>query len=68
MATTAIPKTKISGGSFLLEERQTAMSSPQRFFEQQLMIGQTTEEFATKEILPRPRRLSTRISRSRAIW
>ncbi|MBZ5546502.1 MAG: acyl-CoA dehydrogenase family protein [Acidobacteriia bacterium] len=53
MATTAIPKTKISGGSFLLEERQTAdVFTPEDFSEQHQMIGQTTEEFAVNEILP----------------
>ena len=53
MATTAIPKTKISGGSFLLEERQTAdVFTPEDFSEQHQMIGQTTEEFALNEILP----------------
>ncbi|MGC9987768.1 MAG: acyl-CoA dehydrogenase family protein [Terriglobales bacterium] len=58
MATTAIPKTKISGGSFLLEERQTAdVFTPEDFSEQQLMIGQTTEEFATKEILPQAEKI-----------
>jgi alkylation response protein AidB-like acyl-CoA dehydrogenase len=51
--TTAIAKTKISGGSFLLEERQTAdVFTPEDFSEQQRMIGQTTEEFAINEILP----------------
>ncbi|MGB9085164.1 MAG: acyl-CoA dehydrogenase family protein [Terriglobales bacterium] len=58
MATKAIPKTKISGGSFLLEERQTAdVFTPEDFSEQQLMIGQTTEEFATKEILPQAEKI-----------
>jgi butyryl-CoA dehydrogenase len=58
MATTTIPKTKISGGSFLLEERQTAdVFTPEDFSEQQLMIGQTTEEFATKEILPQAEKI-----------
>src|SRR5260221_563759 len=53
MATTAIPKTKMLGGSFLLEERQTAdVFTPEDCSEQQQMIGQTTEEFATNEILP----------------
>ena len=53
MATTAIPKTKISGGSFLLEARQTAdVFTPEDFSEQHQMIGQTTEEFAVNEILP----------------
>jgi alkylation response protein AidB-like acyl-CoA dehydrogenase len=53
MATTAVPKTKISGGSFLLEERQPAdIFTPEDFTEQHRMIGQTTEEFAVNEILP----------------
>jgi alkylation response protein AidB-like acyl-CoA dehydrogenase len=47
------PKTKILGGSFLLEERQTAdVFTPEDFSEQHQMIGQTTEEFAVNEILP----------------
>ena len=58
MATTAIPKTKILGGSFLLEERQTAdVFTPEDFSEQQRMIGQTTEEFAVNEILPRAEKI-----------
>src|SRR6202142_3374543 len=53
MATTAIPKTKILGGGFLLEERQTAeVFTPEDFTDQHQMIGQTTEEFAVNEILP----------------
>ena len=58
MATTAIPRTKISGGSFLLEERQTAdVFTPEDFSEQQQMIGQTTEEFAINEILPQAEKI-----------
>src|SRR5579864_6601129 len=53
MATTAIPKSKISGGSFLLEERQTSeVFTPEDFSEQHQLIGQTAEEFALNEILP----------------
>jgi len=53
MATTAISKAKISGGSFLLEERQTSeVFTPEDFTEQHQLIGQTTEEFAVNEILP----------------
>ena len=53
MATTAVPKSKISGGSFLLEERATAdVFTPEDFSEQHQMIAQTTEEFAVNEILP----------------
>src|SRR5450755_1460918 len=58
MATTAIPKTKISGGSFLLEERQTAeVFTAEDFSEQQRMIGQTTQEFALNEILPQAEKI-----------
>jgi alkylation response protein AidB-like acyl-CoA dehydrogenase len=58
MATVAIPKTKISGGSFLLEERQTAdLFTPEDFSDQQQMIGQTTEEFAVNEILPQAEKI-----------
>jgi alkylation response protein AidB-like acyl-CoA dehydrogenase len=53
MATTAIPSTKISGGSFLLEERKAGeVFTPEDFTEQHQLIGQTAEEFATNEILP----------------
>ena len=58
MATTAIPKTKILGGSFLLEERPTSdVFTPEDFSEQQRMIGQTTEEFAVNEILPQAEKI-----------
>jgi alkylation response protein AidB-like acyl-CoA dehydrogenase len=58
MATAVIPKTKISGGSFLLEERQPAdVFTPEDFSEQQRMIGQTTEEFAVNEILPQAEKI-----------
>ncbi len=58
MATTAIPKTRILGGSFLLEERQTAeVFTPEDFTEQHHMIGQTTEEFAVNEILPQAEKI-----------
>src|SRR5713226_8939135 len=58
MATTAISKTKILGGSFLLEELQTAdVFTPEDFTEQQQMIGQTTEEFAVNEILPQAEKI-----------
>src|SRR5271168_4454076 len=58
MATTAIPKTKILGGGFLLEERQTAdVFTPEDFSEQQRMIGQTTEVFAVNEIVPQAEKI-----------
>src|SRR4051812_30125282 len=53
MATTAVPKTRISGGSFLLEERQPSeVFTPEDFSEQHQLIGQTAEEFAVNEIVP----------------
>jgi alkylation response protein AidB-like acyl-CoA dehydrogenase len=58
MATSVIPKAKISGGSFLLEERQTAdVFTPEDFSEQHQLIGQTTEEFAVNEILPQAEKI-----------
>ena len=51
--TTAVPKTRISGGSFLLESRQPdEVFTPEDFTEQHLLIGQTAEEFAVNEIVP----------------
>jgi len=53
MVTAAIPKAKISGGSFLLEERTPdEIFTPEDFTEQHQLIGQTAEEFATNEIVP----------------
>ena len=53
MASTAIPKTRISGGSFLLEERRTdEVFTPEDFNEQHQLIGQTADEFALNEIVP----------------
>jgi alkylation response protein AidB-like acyl-CoA dehydrogenase len=54
MATiTAVPKTRIAGGSFLLESRRPdEVFTPEDFTEQQRLIGQTAEEFTVNEILP----------------
>src|SRR5216110_2202452 len=53
MATAAVPKSKISGGSFLLEERTPdEVFTPEDFTEQHQLIGQTAEEFATNEFVP----------------
>ena len=53
MATSVLPKNKISGGSFLLEERQpNEVFTPEDFSEQHNLIAQTAEEFAVNEILP----------------
>jgi len=58
MATTAVPKSRVSGGSFLLEERQPSeVFTPEDFSEQHTLIGQTTEEFAVNEILPNVERI-----------
>jgi alkylation response protein AidB-like acyl-CoA dehydrogenase len=52
MATAAVTR-KISGGSFLLEERTPdEIFTPEDFTEQHQLIGQTAEEFATNEIVP----------------
>src|SRR5271157_3506840 len=51
--TTAVPKTRISGGSFLLESRRPEeVFTPEDFTEQHRLIGQTAEEFALNEIVP----------------
>jgi alkylation response protein AidB-like acyl-CoA dehydrogenase len=51
--TTTVPKSKISGGSFLLENRRSEeVFTPEDFSEQHQLIGQTTEEFAINEIVP----------------
>jgi alkylation response protein AidB-like acyl-CoA dehydrogenase len=53
MATTAVPRTKIAGGSFLLEERTPdEVFTPEDFTEQHLLIAQTAEEFSVNEIVP----------------
>ena len=54
MATvTAVPALKIPGGSFLIEERKPEdVFTPEDFTDQHLLIAQTAEEFANKEIVP----------------
>jgi alkylation response protein AidB-like acyl-CoA dehydrogenase len=54
MATlTAMPASKIRGGSFLIEERTPEeVFTPEDFSEQHQLIAQTAEEFANKEIVP----------------
>jgi len=53
MATlTAVPN-KFPGGSFLIRERTPdEVFTPEDFSDQHLLIAQTTEEFASKEIIP----------------
>jgi butyryl-CoA dehydrogenase len=49
----AVHATKIPGGSFLIEERKPEdVFTPEDFTEQHLLIAQTAEEFANKEIVP----------------
>ncbi|HKU51132.1 MAG TPA: acyl-CoA dehydrogenase family protein, partial [Nitrospira sp.] len=54
MATiTATPASKISGGSFLIEDRHPdEIFTPEEFTDQQKLIAQTAEEFALNEIAP----------------
>jgi len=53
MSTTAVPSSKIIGGSFLLEERRPdEVFTPEDFTEQHQLIAQTAEEFAVNEIVP----------------
>src|SRR5271154_1085356 len=70
MATTiAVPKTRITGGSFLLEERRTdEVFTPEDFTEQHQLIGQTAEEFAVNEIVPNAEKIEHKdFSISRAL-
>ena len=53
MATAAISSSKISGGSFLIEDRTPAeIFTAEDFTEQHLLIAQTAEDFAVNEIVP----------------
>jgi butyryl-CoA dehydrogenase len=51
--TTAAPKTKLTGGSFLLEEHNlTDLFTPEDFNEDHQMVVKLAEEFATNEVVP----------------
>ena len=51
--TTAAPKTKTTGGSFLLEEHNLDnVFTPEDFNEDQQMVVKLAEEFATNEVVP----------------
>jgi alkylation response protein AidB-like acyl-CoA dehydrogenase len=53
MATTVTPRTASKGGSFLLESsRPEDIFTPAELTDDQRLIGQTAEEFVTKEVLP----------------
>jgi butyryl-CoA dehydrogenase len=48
-----VPTTRITGGSFLLEERKPdEVFTPEDFTEQHQLIAQTAEEYAVNEIVP----------------
>ena len=58
MATVAVPKVRITGGSFLLEERNpNDIFTPEDFTEEHQQIAKTAEEFATNEIVPAAEKL-----------
>jgi len=59
MATvTTVPMNKVAGGGFLIEERTPdEVFTPEDFSEQHLLIAQTAEEFASKEIVPNIERM-----------
>src|SRR5580704_2590970 len=51
--TTASPKTKTTGGSFLLEDHNLDnVFTPEDFNEDQQMVAKLADEFATNEVLP----------------
>ena len=53
MATVAVPKTKLAGGSWLIEDHNTQqVFTPEDFSEEHQQIAQTTEEFSLNEIVP----------------
>ena len=53
MATAVMPKTKLAGGSFLIEEHQVdQVFTPEDLSEEHRQIAQTTQDFARNEILP----------------
>ena len=54
--TTGGTKQRIKGGSFLIEQRTPEeIFTPEDMTDQHRLIAQTTEEFMTKEVLPRAR-------------
>src|SRR5512143_1562387 len=53
MATVAVPKTKLAGGSWLIEDHNTQqVFTPEDFTDEHQQIAQTTEEFSLNEIVP----------------
>src|SRR5215470_3884368 len=53
MATAVLPKTKLKGGSFLIDEHSIDdVFTPEDLSEEHRQIAQTTDEFARNEIVP----------------
>ena len=53
MASATLAKSRVSGGSFLIEERRPQeIFTPEDFTEQHRLIARTAEEFAVNEIVP----------------
>src|SRR5579864_9807104 len=53
MATAVLPKTKLIGGSFLIQEHNIDdVFTPEDLSEENQQIVQTTQEFAKNEIIP----------------
>ena len=53
MASTVAPKTRITGCSFLIEDRQPSeIFTPEDFSEQHRLIAQTADDFCNNEIVP----------------
>src|SRR5215467_11271160 len=53
MATAVLPKTKLTGGSFLIQEHNIDdVFTPEDLSEEHQQIAQTTQEFAKNEIVP----------------
>src|SRR5437764_4508659 len=58
MATAVVPKTKLAGGSFLLQEHPIDdLFTPEDLSEEHQQIAQTTQEFAQNEIVPNLERI-----------
>src|SRR5262249_60373072 len=61
MATATIPKPAAKGGSFLLESPLPQdVFTPADLSDDQRLIGQTAEEFVTKEVLPLAKELEAK--------
>src|SRR5262249_8213060 len=62
MATTAVSKSKIPGGVFLLEEgRPEEFFTREDFRDQHKLMGQTGEEFANNEIVPNIEKIEQKV-------